>query len=189
MRAGLTWLTMEKHRQNLPKFQACAIVGRSKSPLDFNADPGPPNPSTSIVERPHPNAASQQSSILPEPLKSLRSIWPKFKGEGQRLSRRQSTDRDADEDSQSKRRPLRRALGSTPSDCRAGHDDPINVGSFFNQKHVRHGLSHKGWEPSCKRRNSRHHSNHNQLQPDKRDRPAPNVQRLDPFRGRASQIE
>ena len=47
MRADLTWLTTEKHRQNLPNYQACAIVGMSKSPLDFNADPGTPNPSTS----------------------------------------------------------------------------------------------------------------------------------------------
>jgi hypothetical protein len=47
MIVGLTWLTMEKHRQNLPKYQLCAIMGRSKLPLDFNSPPGPPKPSTS----------------------------------------------------------------------------------------------------------------------------------------------
>lgn len=46
MRAGLTWHTMEKHRQNLPKYQACTIVAGLKSLMDFNADPGPRNPNT-----------------------------------------------------------------------------------------------------------------------------------------------
>ena len=34
------------------------------------------------AERPHLNTAFEPSSILPEPPKSLRSIWPRFKGEG-----------------------------------------------------------------------------------------------------------
>lgn len=37
MIAGLTWLTMAKRRLNLPKYQACAMVGRSKSLLGSNA--------------------------------------------------------------------------------------------------------------------------------------------------------
>lgn len=42
---------MEKHQQNLPSYQACAIVVRSKTPLDFNARRGPHNPSTSRNHR------------------------------------------------------------------------------------------------------------------------------------------
>ena len=53
MRAHLTWFTMEKRRRNLPNYQTCTIVLRVESPLDFDAEPGPPIPSTSTRAEPN----------------------------------------------------------------------------------------------------------------------------------------
>ena len=49
MRVGLTWLTMGNLPPSLPVTSACAMVARSKSPLDFNAKAGPPEPSPSSL--------------------------------------------------------------------------------------------------------------------------------------------
>lgn len=55
MIVGLTWLTMQKHQQNLLKYQPCAIMVMSKLPLDFNSLPGHQNqaPQTTLADKTH----------------------------------------------------------------------------------------------------------------------------------------